>query len=30
MKEEGKIKATKYEEALNVGGEILGNIYIWF
>lgn len=28
MKEEGKIKVTKYEETLMVGGEIQGNIHI--
>lgn len=28
MKEEGKINATKYEEGLNVGGKMLGNICI--
>lgn len=28
LKEEGKIKVTEYEEPLNVGGEIQGNIPI--
>lgn len=28
MTEEGKINSTKQEEGLNVGGEILGNMYI--